>query len=57
LGINDIHTLDDLAKVKALYQSIKKDGWAILNADDEHCVKVGADLNCNVAYSLDEDNS
>jgi cyanophycin synthetase len=35
-----------------------KDGWAILNADDEHCVKVGADLNCNVAYfSLDEDNS
>jgi cyanophycin synthetase len=58
LGINDIHTLADLAKVKAtVVKSIKKDGWAILNADDEHCVKVAADLNCNVAYfSLDEEN-
>ena len=58
LGLSDIHTLDDLARVKTtVVKSIKKDGWAILNADDEYCIKVGADLNCNVAYfSLSEDN-
>ena len=58
LGLNDIHTLDDLARVKAtVVKSVKKDGWAILNADDAHCVKVGAELNCNVAYfSMNEEN-
>ena len=58
LGINDIHTLDDLARVKAtVVKSIKKNGWAVLNGDDEHCTKIGQDLNCNVAYfSLNEDN-
>jgi cyanophycin synthetase len=57
LGINDIHTLDDLARVKAtVVKSIKKDGWAILNAEDEHCLKIASDLSCNVAYfSLNED--
>ncbi|MFE3869470.1 cyanophycin synthetase [Flavobacterium sp. LS2P90] len=58
LGLSDIHTLDDLARVKAtVVKSIKKSGWAVLNGDDEHCVKLGQDLNCNVAYfSLDEDS-
>ena len=58
LGLNDIHTLDDLARVKAtVVKSIKKNGWAVLNGDDEHCIKIGQDLNCNVAYfSLSEDN-
>ncbi len=58
LGLNDIHTLDDLARVKAtVVKSIKKNGWAVLNGDDEHCIKIGQDLNCNVAYfSLNEDN-
>jgi cyanophycin synthetase len=58
LGLSDIHTLDDLARVKAtVVKSIKKDGWAVLNGDDEHCVKIGQDLNCNVAYfSLNEDS-
>ncbi|MFV5692195.1 cyanophycin synthetase [Flavobacterium sp. LT1R49] len=57
LGLSDIHTLDDLARVKAtVVKSIKKDGWAVLNGDDEHCVKIGQDLKCNVAYfSLSED--
>lgn len=57
LGLNDIHTLDDLARVKAtVVKSIKKNGWAVLNGDDAHCVKLGQDLNCNVAYfSLSED--
>jgi cyanophycin synthetase len=58
LGISDIHTLDDLARVKStVVKSIKKDGWAILNADDEHCIKIGSELSCNVAYfSLTEEN-
>ncbi|MBC7747405.1 MAG: cyanophycin synthetase [Methylotenera sp.] len=58
LGISDIHTLEDLAKVKAtVVKSIRKNGWAVLNGDDPHCVKLGKDLNCNVAYfSLNEDS-
>ena len=58
LGINDIDTLDDLARVKSVVvRSVKKEGWAILNADDEQCMKIASDINCNVAYfSMDEDN-
>ncbi|MDP3468043.1 MAG: cyanophycin synthetase [Daejeonella sp.] len=58
LGISDIHTLDDLARVKAVViNSVKNDGWAILNADNKHSVKIAKDVRCNVAYfSLDEKN-
>ena len=58
LGLNDIHTLDDLARVKStVAKSVKKDGWAILNAEDEQCVKIAEDLRCNVAFfSMDEEN-
>ena len=58
LGINDIHNLDDLARVKStVVKSVKKDGWAILNADDAHCIKIAAELRCNVAYfSMNEDS-
>ena len=58
LGLQDIHTLDDLARVKSVVvRSVKKDGWAILNADDEHCMKIAQDLSCQVAYfSMDENN-
>lgn len=58
LGLSDIHTLEDLARVKStVVKSVKKDGWAILNAEDEQCVKIGNELSCNVAYfSMDEEN-
>ena len=58
LGLSDIHTLEDLAKVKStVVKSIKKDGWAVLNAEDEHCLKIANELSCNIAYfSLNEDN-
>lgn len=58
LGISDINTLQDLARVKStVVKSVKKDGWAILNADDEHCVKIATELSCNVAYfSMNEEN-
>jgi cyanophycin synthetase len=58
LGLSDIHTLEDLARVKAtVVKSVIKTGWAILNAEDEYCVKIGEELGCNVAYfSMDEEN-
>ncbi|MES2746937.1 MAG: cyanophycin synthetase [Bacteroidota bacterium] len=58
LGLSDIHNLDDLARVKAtVVKSIRKDGWAILNAEDEQCLKIANELSCNIAYfSMDENN-
>ena len=58
LGLSDIHNLDDLARVKStVVKSVKKDGWAILNAEDDQCLKIANELSCNVAYfSLDENN-
>jgi cyanophycin synthetase len=45
LGLSDIDTLDDLARVKSVVvRSVKKDGWAILNAEDEQCLKIANDL-------------
>ena len=58
LGLSDIHTLDDLARVKStVVKSVKKDGWAILNAEDDQCLKIANELSCNIAYfSMDENN-
>ncbi|OYU79219.1 MAG: cyanophycin synthetase [Flavobacterium sp. BFFFF1] len=58
LGLSDIHTLDDLARVKStVVKSVKKEGWAILNAEDEQCIKIASELSCNVAwFSMDEEN-
>ncbi len=59
LGISDIHTLQDLTRVKqVLIESVKKDGWAVLNADNPYCVQVGEETeHCNVAYfGMDESN-
>lgn len=58
MGISDVHTLDDLARVKSVViDSVKKDGWGIINADNEHCVKVAGKANCNIAYfTMDENN-
>lgn len=59
LGLNDIHTLNDLANVKIVVaRSVKKDGWAILNADDSQCLKIATELDCNLAFfSLNDDSS
>lgn len=58
LGLKDIHTVEDLAKVKGvLPESVKKTGYAILNADDDLVYKMGENLDCHVAYfSMDEHN-
>jgi cyanophycin synthetase len=58
LGLNDIDTLEDLARVKSVVvQSVKRDGWAVLNADNPWCVKIAEEMRCQVAYfSMDETN-
>lgn len=58
LGMRDIHTLEDLARVKGVVvESVKKDGYAILNADDDLVYGMGDNLECNIAYfSMVEDN-
>jgi cyanophycin synthetase len=58
LGLNDIHTVEDLAQVKSIVvKNVKKEGWAVLNAEDEHCIKIAGELDCKVAFfSLDENN-
>lgn len=58
LGIADIDTIKDLANVKMVVaRSIKKDGWAVINADCDASVKAAKELDCNIAYfSMDEDS-
>ncbi|MCG2793125.1 MAG: cyanophycin synthetase [Weeksellaceae bacterium] len=58
LGISDIHNLKDLTKVKrVVLDSVKKDGWCILNADDDYSMRLADDLRSKVAlFSLDENN-
>jgi cyanophycin synthetase len=47
-----------MARVKGVVvESVKRDGYAVLNADNKHCVNVGKEADCNVAYfSIDENN-
>jgi len=58
MGLSDINTLEEMAKVKAVVvESIKRDGYAVLNADNKYCVSIGKNASCNVAYfSIDENN-
>ena len=58
LGLNDINTLEDLAKVKSVVaRSTFDDGFAILNADDDIVYALKDELDCNIAlFSLDENN-
>src|SRR6201992_3548315 len=58
LGLADIHTLDDLTRVKSvIIESVKKDGWAVLNADNEYCVRIGKNASCKVAYFSRRENN
>lgn len=58
MGLSDINTLEDMARVKGVVvESVKRDGYAVLNADNKHCVSIGKNANCNLAYfSMDEKN-
>lgn len=58
LGLKDINSLDDMARVKAVVpESVRKDGTAILNADDDLVYAMREGLKCKIAlFSLDENN-
>ncbi|MBK7668913.1 MAG: cyanophycin synthetase [Sphingobacteriaceae bacterium] len=58
MGLMDINTLKDMANVKGVVaKSVKRDGYVVLNADNEYCAGISKTVDCNVAYfSLDENN-
>ena len=58
LGLKGIHTIEQLAKVKAVVpETVLPDGFAVLNADDDLVYNMRRNLDCNVAlFSLDENN-
>ena len=58
LGLNDIDSIEQLARVKAVVaQSTFDDGYAILNADDDLVYKMKNTLDCNIAlFSMDANN-
>ncbi|MGV9013306.1 MAG: cyanophycin synthetase [Flavobacteriales bacterium] len=58
LGLKDINTLEDLASVKSTVpRSVRRDGYAILNADDDLVMAMRKQCDCKIAlFSLDETN-
>ncbi|ALJ00347.1 cyanophycin synthetase [Rufibacter tibetensis] len=58
MGLRDIYTLEDMARVKSVVpKSVSKDGYAILNADDDNVYNMAKELECKVAFfSMDENN-
>jgi cyanophycin synthetase len=58
LGLKDINTVEEMARVKAVVvESVLPDGYAILNADDDLVYDMRKNLECNVAlFSMDENN-
>ncbi len=58
LGIGDIDTIDQLAKLKAVVaESVHDDGYVVLNADDERVAAMAKRVRAKVAYfSMDAKN-
>jgi cyanophycin synthetase len=58
LGLKDVYTLNDLARVKRVVPaSVKPDGYAILNASDDLVYGMRINLKCNVGlFSTDHEN-
>lgn len=58
LGLNDMHTVEDLAKAKSVVvRSTFDNGYTILNADDDLVYRMRKTASCNVAlFSMDANN-
>ncbi len=58
LGLKGIHTIEQLAKVKAVIpETVLPDGYAILNADDDLVYEMRRDVSSNIAlFSMDEES-
>jgi cyanophycin synthetase len=58
LGLDGVETLADLADVKSLVvETVRKDGCAVLNADDPYCVAMTKNVRCRVIYFSSEANN
>lgn len=59
LGLQDIDTMEQLARVKAVVpESVLPGGYAILNADNKYTAAMATGLACKIAYfSMDENNA
>ncbi|MEX0635647.1 MAG: Mur ligase family protein, partial [Ferruginibacter sp.] len=59
MGLGGIHTLEQMAKLKAVVpETVFPHGYAVLNADDDLVFAMSKDLSCNVAlFSMDENNT
>ncbi len=58
LGIDGIDTIEQMARVKSVVaETVKADGYAILNADDPLVAAMAEQVSCKVAYfSMNPDN-
>lgn len=58
LGLKDINTLEEMARVKSVVaESVLPEGYAILNADDDLVFDMRRNIKANIAlFSLDENN-
>ncbi len=58
LGLKDIETIEDMARVKAVVpRAVSESGYAVLNADDELVYAMRADTPGDVAlFSMEEQN-
>ncbi len=58
LGLKDINTLEEMARVKSVVaESVLPEGYSILNADDDLVYEMRKSINANIAlFSLDENN-
>lgn len=58
LGLKDIHTLEEMAKVKSVVaRSTKRNGFAILNADDDLVYEMRKEVDAQVVlFSMEENN-
>jgi len=58
IGLGGIQSVEQMAKVKAvLPETVKRNGYAILNADDDLVYGMKKGLECKVAlFSMDENN-
>lgn len=58
LGLKGINTVEEMARVKAVVpESVRVDGYSIINADDDLVYEMRKQLHCKIAlFSLNENN-
>ncbi|MDJ1183139.1 cyanophycin synthetase [Roseofilum casamattae] len=58
LGLGDINTIEQMAKVKGVIaETVRPEGYAVLNADDLLVREMASSVKCNIAYFSMEANN